>query len=116
MDALTPGARAALELSLSDARGDLARAIEERNRYTGKADEHRALAAEAELCQARVSHNAQAIKFRLRAVEMDPDIAGIQTRIAQLEGMLKGAPAQVASVVLPAAAVAGVDSTMGALA
>ena len=107
----TLGQRAAIELRLSDARRDLQEAIEQRNVYSREADVQRALAAEV-LGQARVTRNAQAIKYRLRAAGMDGEIAEFRGRVTMLEGMLSGSPAQAVPVVLPADAVAGMDDTL----
>ena len=114
MDALTPGARAALEMRLQDAKRDVACAIDEHNGYAHQADVFRALADEATSSTQRVRRNAEAIKNRLRAAGMSAEIADFRSRVAMLEGMLAGKVE--APVVLSAEQCAAVDETIGALA
>lgn len=108
---LTLSARAALELRLSDAKSDLQRAIETRNSYTHRADEFRALAAEATNSTSRVRRNAECVKFRLRAAGMDIEIAEFRGRVALLESMLAGATPSPAPAVVSLAASADMDDT-----
>jgi len=114
MNDLTPGARAALELRLSDARRDLAEAVEAKNSATYQADVYRAWANEAHGA-VRVSRNAQAIKYRLHAASMDPEIRDLRSRVEMLQGMLSGT-ATAAPAALTAEQCAAVDETIGALA
>lgn len=88
MNGANLGRRAALELRLGDAKRDLADAVERRNSHCAQADVQRALAAEA-APSARAGHNAAAIKYRVHAACMDPEIANLRSRVAMLEGMLR---------------------------
>lgn len=107
---LTPGARAALELRLLDARRDLQEALERKNAATHQADVYRALADEAAGAR-RVSCNSTAIKYRLQAMGLAPEVRDLQGRVAMLEGMLAGG--EVAPVVLTAEQVRAMDETAG---
>lgn len=103
------GRRAALELQLIDALADRARAVVEKNSHTHQADVYRAWADEATTAAARVSRNASAVKYRLRAAAADAEIAAHDSRIAMLQGMLRPAKAEV--VMLTAEQCSAVDDT-----
>lgn len=105
----TQGARAALELQLSDTQRKLQSLIEEKNELQSRADECRALAAEG---RASARNNATAASLRLEAFALGGRIAPLKLRVANLESQLKSAPAQVAPVVLTREQVAAQDETM----
>ena len=111
MEALTPGARAALDLRLQDAKRDLERAVDERNGYCGQAEVFSALAHEATNNTSRVRRNAEAIKYRVRAAGMVKEIADFRSRVALLEGMLAGKAE--APTVLSAEQCAAMDDMAG---
>ena len=106
----TQGARAALELQLSDTQRDLQALIVRKNDMLSRADECRALAAEG---RASARNNATAANLRLEAFALGGRVATLKLRVANLESQLKSAPAQVAPVVLSADAVRGMDEMAG---
>lgn len=111
---LSPGACAVLELRLSDARRDLALAVERRNADLGQADVFKALGYEATTTLSRVGRNAACVKYQLHAAEGAREIYRLEQEIAGFEALLAGkAEAPVALTVDQCAAM---DSTMGALA
>lgn len=113
-DTLSPGACAALELRLIEARRELFQAIERKNAATHQADVYRALAAEAS-GQARVSRNARAVNYRLDAADMEPVIRDLHGRVDMLEAMLSQPAGHAAPVVLTAEQLAAVDDTHSAV-
>lgn len=113
--ALTAGARAALELRLIDARRDLADALERKNAAMHQGDVYRALADEAS-GERRVSHNSTAIKYRLQAASIEPEVRDLRSRVQMLEGMLAQPAGHAAPVVLTADQCAAMDETAQVLA
>lgn len=111
---LSVGARAALDLRLQDARRDLQEALERKNSATHQADVYRALADEAAGAR-RVSCNSTAIKYRLQAMGMEPEVRDLRGRVAMLEGMLAQPAGHAAPVALTAEQVAAMDETAGVL-
>ena len=105
------GARAALELRLQDAQRDLAELIAEKNGYLSQADVCSALACEPG--RGTVANNTAATNLRLKAFSLGGQIATLKLRVRNLESQLKGAPAQVAPVVLSSEQLAAVDDTAG---
>ncbi|HEY0955788.1 MAG TPA: hypothetical protein VGE36_13570 [Roseateles sp.] len=111
MNALTPGARAALDLKLQDARRDLKALIEEKNGYIHQADVCSALACEPG--SGTVSNNQRAASLRLKAFSLGGLIHEAELLVANLQSQMKSVPAPVT---LTAEQMAAVDDTAGLLA
>jgi len=109
-DTLSPGARATLDLRLSEARRELSQAIERKNEANRQADVFRAWADEAS-GQARQSRNAKAVSYRQDAAELEPVVCDLSARVQMLEAMLAQPAGHAAPVVLTSDQLAAVDDT-----
>jgi len=113
--ALTPGARASVELQLQDAQrreGDLAKS---RGWYSDQDLQVRALADEC-ACEGKHAqahaYRAASIRYRAQIIVLDSDLREVRAEVAGLRAKLDGAP-EVAPVFLTEAQAAAVDETFG---